>query len=371
LEDLVMKPLFGDAYRDKTVLVSGHTGFKGSWLSLWLTRLGARVIGYALPPPTTPCHFDLLDLDLVSLMGDIRDRKGLSDVFSEYRPDIVFHLAAQPLVRRSYAEPVETFDINIMGTVNVLEACRQSASVRAAVVVTSDKCYESGRIDRGYREDDPLGGYDPYSASKGCAELITSSYRRSYFHPDGHGKPHGTLLASARAGNVIGGGDWQEDRLIPDIVRSHEQRRTLLIRNPGAMRPWQHVLEPLAGYLLLGQQLLKGNRQMAGAWNFGPMGEGNITVEQVVQQFQRRKETLPYEVDRGSAHPHETGILKLDSSKARKDLGWRPVWDMERTIQKTVDWYNRYYQYGLAGSEDDLKAYVSDARDGGAVWAIP
>jgi len=285
--------MFNNIYKNKKVLITGHTGFKGSWLALWLKELGAEVIGYALKPPTTPSHYELLtqqptdNLNIISIEGDIRNYIKLNEIFQSYKPEIVFHLAAQPLVRYSYINPVETFETNVMGTINVFEACRNCESVRAIVNITSDKCYENKEWVWGYRESDPMGGYDPYSASKGCAELVTSAYRNSFFTPSYPltDSPPRVLLASARAGNVIGGGDWADDRLIPDIMRATAKNESVIIRNPKATRPWQHVLEPLSGYLLLGQKLLEGRKEFAGGWNFGPDDESNITVENLIENI--------------------------------------------------------------------------------------
>ena len=254
-----MNKLFGEVYKGRRVLLTGHTGFKGSWLALWLSSMGAKVVGYSLAPETQPNHFDLLDITCDSIISDIRDNDKLKSVVFKYQPEMIFHLAAQPLVRRGYREPVDTFATNVMGTVNLLDSCRESTAVRAILVVTSDKCYENQQLNRGYSENDPLGGYDPYSASKGCAEIVTSSYRRSFFPIDQFDKRHNVLIASARAGNVIGGGDWSEDRLIPDIVKAVNKNEKVLIRNPYSMRPWQHVLESLSGYLMLGQKMLTGD----------------------------------------------------------------------------------------------------------------
>ncbi|MHC4394849.1 MAG: CDP-glucose 4,6-dehydratase, partial [Planctomycetota bacterium] len=282
-------------YKDKKVLITGHTGFKGSWLALRLCRTGAKVVGYALGAPTSPSHYELLSPDCFSIIGDIRDGDKLEKVIEQEQPEIIFHLAAQPLVRQSYQEPAETFSTNIMGTVNLLNACRKFSAVRAIVVITSDKCYENQELERGYREDDAMGGHDPYSASKGCAEIVTSSYRRSFFPISKYGKEHTTLLASARAGNVIGGGDWAQDRLIPDIVRAASKNETVFIRNPNAIRPWQHVLEPLSGYLMLGQKLLEGNIEFAQGWNFGPSEGDELTVETMVEQLQRHWDRIVYQ----------------------------------------------------------------------------
>ena len=319
--------MFNRIYHNTRVLITGHTGFKGSWLALWLSTMGANVTGYSLPPPTEPNHFDLLGLDINSIIGDIRDAEKLKRVFKEQQPEIVFHLAAQPIVRFSYKDPVETFSSNVMGTINVFEASRESGTVRAIVNVTSDKCYENREWPWGYREIDPLGGYDPYSASKGCAELITSCWRNSFFNLKDYGSTHHTLLASGRAGNVIGGGDWAADRLIPDMMRAVSQNGKVKIRNPHATRPWQHVLEPLSGYLLLGQRLLEGRKEFAEAWNFGPSDDGNATVEEIVGQVKKAWPKIDYEIQCDSDQPHEAGMLRLDCSKARAKLQWRPVWD--------------------------------------------
>lgn len=361
-EKLPMSPLFNDIFQSRRVFLTGHTGFKGSWLTFWLTRLGARVTGYALAPETSPNHFDLLNLPIQSIIADIRDAAALPKAVKESAPEIVFHLAAQPLVRRSYREPVETFATNVMGTVNLLEACRRTDSVRAVVIITSDKCYENREWVWGYRENDSMGGYDPYSASKGCAELVTSSWRNSFFHPDQFGKTHNTLVASARAGNVIGGGDWSEDRLVPDIVRGVEAGRPMIIRNPEATRPWQHVLEPLSGYLMLGQKLLEGKREYAQAWNFGPSDEDSLPAAEVVRLFKANWDAFAYKLKPDARQPHEAGLLKLDCSKARAVLNWRPVWGSRETIEKTAGWYKEYYENKRIRTERDLEDYVIAVR---------
>lgn len=358
-----------ETYKGLRVLVTGHTGFKGSWLCLWLAEMGAEVTGYALPPPTAPNHFDLLDLPMTSVIGDIRDAGTLAAAVETHRPEIVFHMAAQPLVRLSYHQPQETIDTNVMGTVNLFEACRRTPTVRAIVNITSDKCYENREWVWGYREIDPMGGFDPYSASKGCAELITAAYRNSFFPPDRYGDTHQTLAASVRAGNVIGGGDWAEDRLIPDIMRAASNGETTVIRNPDATRPWQHVLEPLSGYLHLGARLLGGDRDAASAWNFGPADEYTLTVRQVADRIARfwpaARYTLAPLTDR---RPHEANLLKLDSSKANVRLGWRCVWDAETTFRRTVEWYRGYYETGTAASAADLAIYLKTARDDTMPW---
>jgi CDP-glucose 4,6-dehydratase len=354
---------FWSAYRGRSVLVTGHTGFKGSWLSLWLQALGAEVSGLALDPSSQPSHWDLLKLPISDHRVDVRDEAAVRNVFAVERPEIVFHLAAQPLVRRSYREPVTTWDTNVMGTVNVLEAVRHTPDVRAVVVVTSDKCYENREWPWAYREHDRLGGHDPYSASKAATELVTASYRAALLQ-----QPSAPLLATARGGNVIGGGDWSEDRLIPDLVRSLVAGDPLVIRSPEATRPWQHVLDLLSGYLLLGQRLLAGDTTCADPWNFGPDGDGNRTVEQVLQNLSRTWAQLRWEVT-SSPQPHEAGLLQLDSAKAKTHLRWRPVWDFEKTMRHTAHWYREFFEAGGVPSADQLAAYVADAVESDQIWA--
>ncbi len=408
--------LFRNIYRGKKVLITGHTGFKGSWLALWLGNLGADVIGYSLNPPTSPNHFDLLSESpilrfsdsCVSVIGDIRDVDKLNETFRSYQPEIVFHLAAQPLVRYSYNHPVETFETNVMGTINVLEACRQTESVRAVINITSDKCYENRECAQGYCESDPMGGYDPYSASKGCAELVTSCYRRSFFMNDGEKVRRcegvsnaetpkmrkcedakkckitpshvpifspSVLLASARAGNVIGGGDWAEDRLIPDIMRAVSRNEKVAIRNPKSTRPWQHVLEPLSGYLALGQKLLEGKSEFAEGWNFGPDAESSIDVEHVVKKLKECWDKVEYQfsasqlLSSSTSEPHEAGLLKLDCSKARSRLNWKPVWDINKTVSVTTQWYKEFYENDRIMSQSDLDEYIEDAKNKKLSWA--
>jgi CDP-glucose 4,6-dehydratase len=365
-----MQGLFGGAYRGKTVLVTGHTGFKGSWLSRWLLAMGAKVVGYSLDEPSQPCHFRLLGLDMVSIMGDIRDQAALDAAMAAHRPEIVFHLAAQALVRRSYAVPVETFDTNVIGTLKVLEAARKAGSVKAFLCITSDKVYENREWAWGYRENDKLGGYDPYSASKACAELALSSYRNAFLNLKDYGTRHSLLAASVRAGNVIGGGDWAADRLIPDIVRAASRRETVEIRSPDATRPWQHVLECLSGYLVVGQRLLEGRPEAAREWNFGPEQSGILTVGKVVAQVKQYWPEFEYVIRKSDANPHEAYALTLDSSLARIELGWRPVWTGHRQpFLKTISWYQEYYATGRLLTDDDLAEYVQDARDLELPWA--
>ena len=342
LEDLVMNKNF---WRDKKVLITGHTGFKGSWLSIWLKRMGANVIGYSLPPPTTPSLYEIAQVaeGMESIIGDVRDLEYLKTIIVENKPEIVIHMAAQTLVRYSYNNPVETYDTNVMGTANLLEAVRQSGKVRVAIIVTSDKCYENKEWLWGYRENDPLGGIDPYSSSKGCAELITSAYRNSYF-PEKDFKHHGVAVASVRAGNVIGGGDWAQDRLIPDILKSFMKNRPVIIRNPNSIRPWQHVLEPLEGYLCLIEQLWERGPEFVGAWNFGPYYEDAKSVSWIVERMVNLwGESSHWEIDKGE-HPHEAYYLKLDCSKAKNMLGWSPKLDLSTTLEWIVEWYQSYQQ---------------------------
>ena len=327
-------------WEGKKVLITGHTGFKGSWLSLWLQSLGADVVGVSLDPPTTPSLYEQAQVadEMISLREDIRDLEKMKSIFIEYQPELVFHLAAQPLVRYSYREPVETYATNVMGTLHILEAIRECKSVRAAVMITTDKCYENREWEWGYREIEPMGGHDPYSSSKGCAELLIASYRDSYF-PIQEYSQHQTAIASARAGNVIGGGDWAEDRLIPDIIRAFESSEMVHIRNPNAIRPWQHVLEPLAGYIELAERLGVDGVQWAEAWNFGPKEEDAKPVEWIVKEMtQLWGENAAWCIDEGE-HPHEANYLKLDCSKAHAKLGWRPRWGLSQALKQIVTWH--------------------------------
>jgi CDP-glucose 4,6-dehydratase len=332
-------------WKGKKVFITGHTGFKGSWLSMWLNMLGAKVSGYALTPPTNPSLFELCSISelIDSNIGDIRDIVLLHNIINRIQPEIIFHLAAQPLVRDSYKIPVETYAINVMGTVNLLEAVRQCPSVRAVVNVTTDKCYENKEWDWGYRENEPLGGYDPYSNSKACSELVTSAYRNSYFNPQNY-QEHGVGIATARAGNVIGGGDWAADRLIPDIIKAVMNDETVKIRSPYAIRPWQHVLEPLSGYLLLAQKLSENGPEYSGGWNFGPNDSDAKKVQWIVQKIcSIWGASASYEIDKGN-HPHEATFLKLDCSKAKNRLAWLPRWDLEQAINKIIEWNRAYYR---------------------------
>ncbi len=369
MKDLFEVIMFNNIYDNAKVLITGHMGFKGSWLALWLSQMGSTITGYSLQPPTEPNHFNLLDMHINSIVGDVRDTEKLKQVFKEQQPEIVFHLAAQAIVRLSYSNPVETFSSNVMGTINVFEASRESGSVRAIVNVTSDKCYENREWQWGYREIDPLGGYDPYSASKSCSEIITNCWRNSFFNPKDYGSFHQTLLASCRAGNVIGGGDWAVDRLIPDIVRAVSQNEKVKVRNPRATRPWQHVLEPLHGYLLLGQKLLEGRKEFAGAWNFKPFEDGNVSVGDIVAQFKKAWPKIDYDISMIPDHPHEAGLLKLECSKSRTTLQWTPIWDGKTAVEKTALWYKAFYESNEVRSIKDLSSYIVDAKSKHLSWA--
>ena len=336
MEGLAMNPTF---WRGKRVLLTGHTGFKGSWLSLWLQSLGSHVVGYALEPPTNPSMFEVADVgkEMVSVIGDIRDLTKLQATFAKYKPEIVIHMAAQSLVRYSYQNPVETYSTNVLGTVHVLESVRKTPGVKAVVNITTDKCYENREWIWGYRENEPMGGYDPYSNSKGCAELVSSAYRSSFFNANSHAK-HGVALATTRAGNVIGGGDWAKDRLIPDILTAFEQGKRVDIRNPHAVRPWQHVLEPLRGYLTLAEHLFEHGPSFAGGWNFGPNDEDAKPVSWIVEQMAKMwGNDTQWQIDAGE-HPHEANYLKLDISKARGFINWHPALHLSDALKLTIEW---------------------------------
>lgn len=335
-------------WKGKRVFLTGHTGFKGSWLSLWLIKMGAEVKGFSLAPPTSPALFSVANIDknMNSEMGDIRDLSQLTKSMTDFNPDILIHMAAQSLVRLSYSEPVATYATNVMGTIHILEAARQCKNLRAIVNITTDKCYENREWEWGYRENEPMGGHDPYSNSKGCAELVTSAYRKSFFNT-----ANSAALASARAGNVIGGGDWATDRLIPDILRAFEKGQAVVVRNPQATRPWQHVLEPLSGYLVLAQHLWKDGQNTAEGWNFGPKDEDAKPVEWILNKMIRVwGEGASWQLDT-DAHPHEAKFLKLDISKANSRLHWTPTWNLEHTLAKIVAWHRAWL------ANEDMNAY--------------
>lgn len=346
-------------WKDKYVFVTGHTGFKGGWLTLWLQSLGANVTGYALSPNTTPSLFNIANVanGMTSIIGDIRDYDNLKSAMDQASPEIIFHMAAQPLVRYSYHHPVETYATNVMGTVHVLEAARYQPRLKSIVSITSDKCYENKEWPWGYRENEPMGGYDPYSNSKGCAELISAAYRSSFMNPLNYEK-HGIGLATARAGNVIGGGDWSEDRLVPDIIRAIVNGQSVKIRNPLAIRPWQHVLEPISGYMLLAEKLFLSEGRFAEAWNFGPNDHDAKNVEWITQQLVNTwGDGASFYIEADNTH-HEANYLKLDCSKAKMSLDWQPKWDALETIRRISLWHKAH----LAGS--DMREYcLSEIRD--------
>ena len=348
VEGVELKPEF---WRNRRVFVTGHTGFKGSWLCLWLQSLGAEITGYALKPPTSPSLFEVAGVaqGMTSIEGDVRDLKALGEAMRTAAPEIVIHMAAQPLVRYSYENPIETYETNVMGTVSVLEAVRTTSSVRAVVNVTTDKCYENREWVWGYRENDPMGGYDPYSSSKGCAELVSAAYRSSFFNPADYEK-HRVAVATVRAGNVIGGGDWAADRLIPDTLSAFSKGQPVSVRNPRSIRPWQHVLEPLNGYLILAERLYEDGVRYAEAWNFGPADEDARPVGWIVKEMAGLwGGAATYQFARGD-HRHEAAFLKLDISKARSLLGWSPKWSLAVALSHIVDWHRAFL------ASDDMRS---------------
>lgn len=365
---------FAGVFAGKKVLITGHTGFKGSWLSLWLAKLGAEVHGYALAPATEPSLFKVTNVQDVLVshhIADVRDHVALQQCLQDIRPEIVFHLAAQPLVRLSYREPRETYETNVMGTVNILEAVRRSDSVRVCQIITSDKCYENHEWAYAYRENDPMGGFDPYSNSKGCTELVVSAYRQSFFHPDRIGE-HGVSLASSRAGNVIGGGDWAEDRIIPDCVRALSNDEKIQVRNPYAVRPWQHVLEPLSGYLWLAARQWQQPGSFEGGWNFGPTGAGNVDVRQIVKlavEAWGEGDWLAPEMPNDGLH--EANFLKLDITKASSLLAWGPVCSVPQAVTDTMVWYRAFHSAFAdmaAFTLNQIHEYADRAGKLGIAW---
>lgn len=351
-------------WKNRKVLVTGYTGFKGSWLTFWLRKMGADVSGIALDPRDSLNHWDLLKLGINEHRVDLRDAAAVAAVIEKEQPDTVFHLAAQALVRRSYRDPLETWSTNVMGAASLFEACRKTKSVKSVVCITSDKCYENVEWDWGYRETDKLGGVDPYSASKAAVELVAASYRRAFF------EGAGILMATTRAGNVIGGGDWSEDRLIPDVVRAATQGEILKIRSPRATRPWQHVLEPVSGYILLAEKLIAGEKDYADAWNFGPDDATNQPVSVMLDIMKTLWPAVKWQLD-GVQGPYESTLLHLDSAKARRHLGWAPVWNLDQTLQATAEWYRSFHEKNEVVTERQWQAYTAAAEKRGLAWASP
>ncbi len=355
--------MFRGVYNKRRCLVTGNTGFKGSWLGFWLTRLGAQVCGVSLPAEKLS-HWTLLEKEYETLFCDIRDLDALHKVFVSFKPETVFHLAAQPLVRLSYKEPVETFATNVMGTVNCLECCRLTESVENIVIVTTDKCYENPENGVPFKESDPLGGFDPYSGSKGAAEIAVASFNRSFFRSSGYAPG----CATARAGNVIGGGDWAADRLIPDLVRGAVAGQKARLRNPDSVRPWQHLLEPLSGYLWLGAQLLADKEKFSGSWNFGPAVSDTLTVGEVAEKMHNGWGKMQFEYEKEKNAPHEAALLRLDCSKAARELKWQGVWDAGTAIEYTVHWYREFYENNCIKTAENLECYCREAEKRGMVW---
>ncbi|MDB4849060.1 CDP-glucose 4,6-dehydratase [Gammaproteobacteria bacterium] len=349
-------------WKDKKVFLTGHTGFKGSWMAIWLSQLGSKVKGYALSPPTIVNLFNEAKIEslIESEINDIRDYDKLTRSINDFSPDIVIHMAAQPLVRASYKKPLETYETNVMGTANILEASIRSSTIKAVVNITTDKCYENREIDIAYKETDSMGGFDPYSSSKGCAELVTAAYKESFYKNKNIG------IASVRAGNVIGGGDWAEDRLIPDVLKAFELNKAVIIRNPKATRPWQHVLEPLSGYLLLAERLYNSPLEYSEGWNFGPNYEDVKPVDDLIDYMIKIWPGNSWKID-NTDNPHEANLLKLDISKAKSKLQWAPVWSLETTLNKIVQWHMSWLKQRNNAQElciKEINQYIEDSKDG-------
>ena len=369
MEDMVN--LFGGIYSGKKIVITGNTGFKGSWMAYWLTRMGASVHGFSKNIPTDPSHFELMEKQYSDIIyGDVANIDEVEKVMSSTKVDLVFHLAAQPLVTYSYKNPLETFKTNVMGTLTVLEACKRYPGIKGIVVVTSDKCYENPGDNQPLSEQSRMGGFDPYSASKGCAELVSNSYRNSYFPVKEYGKNHNFILATARAGNVIGGGDWSQDRLIPDVVKNAARGIGTTIRSPKSTRPWQHVLESISGYLVLGQKILNSETIAADGWNFGPENNETLTVVDVLNKASKFWPAIQYESDHDNKGPHEATFLRLECTKSNQLLHWSPVWNTDLAIEKTILWYKNFYERGVVNTEEDLINYVRQAKNLKHFWAL-
>ena len=348
-----------DIYKGKKVFITGHTGFKGSWLTSLLSALGASCYGFSLDPNTAPSHYELLNGSTQSTIGDISNLPLLTKTINGFKPDILFHLAAQPLVRESYRNPVETYQTNVMGTMNVLEAVKSCPSIRAVVIITTDKVYENKEWLYPYRESDELGGYDIYSSSKAAVEILTRSYQRSFFDSAGYKNIHNTLIATARAGNVIGGGDWSADRLIPDLVKNTALGRATKIRHPHSVRPWQHVLDCLNGYLLLGAKLLNEEREFAESWNFAPYSFESKTVQEIALIGKSIWAEMEFEFEKPADDFHEAGLLKLDNTKSLSRLQWKPMWDTETAVAHTIEWYRSYYKDRTILTNKQIESFLS------------
>ena len=349
-------------YKHKKVFITGNTGFKGSWLTAFFNKLNVHIEGYALTPATIPSHFNLLQDDSKTTIADILDIQKLDDAIAAAQPDIIFHLAAQALVRTSYTKPVNTYQTNVMGTLNVLEAARKCKSVKAVVLITTDKVYENKEWDKPYVETDELGGFDMYSSSKACCEILINSYRNSFFNMASYKTKHDVLIASARAGNVIGGGDWSPDRLIPDIAAATSNGEKVQIRNPASVRPWQHVLDCLYGYLLLGAKLLNEETAFAGAWNFSPNSSEVKNVEAITTIAKENWNKINIEFGKPVDDLHEAGLLTLDNTKAITKLGWKPVWNTTEAVQKTISWYKEYYESGKIMTDENISDYLKNIK---------
>jgi CDP-glucose 4,6-dehydratase len=372
MENLAITHLFGGVYKNKTVFLTGHTGFKGSWLAYWLRLLGANVVGFSLKPDTEPAHFNLIEAavsqhkigNFTAIIADINKANVLKKALKTHKPDIVFHLAAQPLVRDSYTNPVLTYQTNFIGTLNLYEAVRSTTSVKAVICVTTDKVYENKEWERGYTENDNLGGHDPYSASKACVEILSNSYRKSFFQDK-------IELATVRAGNVIGGGDWANDRLLPDTMKAAAENKTVFIRNPDAIRPWQHVLEPLSAYLLLGQKLLNKNPSTyALAWNIAPDLEDCQPVKSVLERVKKQWAKVDFQFEKDGKNLHEAHVLKLDTVLAKTVLQWKPIWQLDKAIEKTIEWYKAFYESKEVLTQHQIETYIKDAQKANAVWTL-